>query len=109
MAEKKEKTSVPKKTPTIKNTPAKTAAVPLDAAAPTQAKTEKKKFSFPFKKKQNQSSVKEVQRFRADADIGLSEAQVQERIEQGLVNKTGKKYSKSYRSIFLGNICTFFC
>ncbi len=52
--------------------------------------------------------VVEVQRFHALASEGLSAKQVQERIDQGLVNKTTKKYSKSYRSIFIGNICTFF-
>ncbi|MBQ9728082.1 MAG: HAD-IC family P-type ATPase [Clostridia bacterium] len=50
----------------------------------------------------------DVQRFNADASEGLSRAQVQERFDQGLVNRTGKKYSKTYRSIFVGNLCTFF-
>ena len=50
----------------------------------------------------------DVQRFHAYANEGLSKAQVEERIAQGLVNKTGKKYSKTYKSIFIGNICTFF-
>ncbi len=49
-----------------------------------------------------------VQRFNAYANEGLSSAQVEERVAQGLVNKTGKKYSKTYKSIFVGNICTFF-
>ena len=65
----------------------------------------------PFLKKRNtkkETPQTEVQRFHADANIGLSKAQVEERIAQGLVNKTGKKYSKTYRSIFMGNICTFF-
>ncbi len=60
------------------------------------------------KKKKNAQPQAEVQRFNADVDKGLSEVQINQRIEQGLVNKTGKKYSKSYRSIFVGNICTFF-
>ncbi len=69
----------------------------------------KKKFSFGFgKKKQTQAPAEPIQRFHADAINGLSSAQVNERVEQGLVNKTGKKYSKTYRSIFVGNICTFF-
>ncbi len=76
---------------------------------PTEQKpkntVEKKKEKI--NKKQPQPQV-EVRRFNADASEGLSKAQVEERIAQGLVNKTGKKYSKSYRSIFLGNICTFF-
>ena len=58
-------------------------------------------------KKKAQPAV-EIQRFFADAHKGLDSAQVNERIEQGLVNKVTKKYSKTYRSIFVGNICTFF-
>ena len=50
----------------------------------------------------------EVQRFNALAGEGLSQKQVAERVEQGLVNKTTKKYSKSYKSIFAGNLCTVF-
>ena len=69
----------------------------------------KNKFSFGLKKKkQTQAPVEHIDRFHADAVSGLSSAQVNKRIEQGLVNKTGKKYSKTYRSIFIGNICTFF-
>ena len=33
---------------------------------------------------------------------------MEERTEQGLVNRAQKKFSKTYRSIFVGNICTFF-
>ncbi len=62
----------------------------------------------PVKKKKGQVETVPVQRFSADVNKGLSELQVQQRIEQGLVNKEGKKYSKTYRSIFVGNICTFF-
>ena len=50
----------------------------------------------------------DVQRFNALAGEGLSKAQVEERVSQGLVNKTTKKYSKSYFSIFAGNIFTVF-
>ena len=53
-------------------------------------------------------SVQEVQRFNALAGEGLSKAQVEERVAQGLVNKTTKKYSKTYCSIFAGNIFTMF-
>ena len=65
---------------------------------------------FPkIKKKKNMSaSMMDVKRFHARPNEGLSSAQVAERIEQGLVNSSGKKYSKSYLSIFLGNICTGF-
>ena len=80
----------------------------------TTPKTEGKKGLFSlFEKKQKENKKHtavpvKITRFRADADVGLSSMQVEERISQGLVNKSGKKYSKSYRSIFLGNICTFF-
>ena len=67
-----------------------------------------KKFSLFKKKKQEATLPLNVQRFHALASEGLSKAQVEERISQGLVNKTGKKYSKTYKSIFIGNICTFF-
>ncbi len=79
-----------------------------------QNKTEKpekeKGRKFPLFGKKTPSAVDaaDVKRFHALANEGLSRAQIQERIEQGLVNKTGKKYSKTYRSIFVGNICTFF-
>ena len=67
-----------------------------------------KKPSPSYKKKKNAAQPVHVQRFHALASEGLTTAQVQQRREQGLVNKTGKKYSKTYRSIFLGNLCTFF-
>ena len=74
-----------------------------------KTETKNKTVNAPFlhKKKQANSTI-EVRRFNADTNEGLSQKQVDERIAQGLVNKTGKKYSKTYRSIFIGNICTFF-
>ena len=70
----------------------------------------KVKIKFPplFKKKVKEEKKIDVKRFNALASEGLTTAQVEERKAQGLVNKTGKKYSKTYRSIFFGNICTFF-
>ena len=62
-----------------------------------------------FKSKETETiDLSGVQRFNAYASEGLSKSQVEERVAQGLVNKTGKKYSKTYKSIFVGNICTFF-
>ena len=58
--------------------------------------------------RRKKESLVDVPRFNADPNDGLDEAQVDARMEQGLYNKTGKRYSKSYRSIFIGNICTFF-
>ena len=60
------------------------------------------------KNKKQVQPVADVKRFNALPHEGLSKAQIEERIAQGLVNKTGKKFSKTYKSIFIGNICTFF-
>jgi cation-transporting ATPase E len=73
-----------------------------------QTQSQKNKKSFSLTKKKTTVNVQSVQRFFPNANEGLSQKQVDERLEQGLVNKAGKKYSKSYRSIFVGNICTFF-
>lgn len=61
-----------------------------------------------FKRDKRKINAADVARFNADIDEGLSKAQVEERTEQGLVNRAQKKFSKTYRSIFVGNICTFF-
>ncbi len=84
--------------------PTPTKSVPKPAPTKTAtAKTEK-----PIKHKKNHKPAQDVQRFYADVSQGLSTSQVDKRMEQGLYNKTGKKYSKTYRSIFAGNIFTFF-
>lgn len=49
-----------------------------------------------------------VDRFSPRLNRGLTQAQVETRFRQFLFNDTNKKYSKSYASIFIGNICTFF-
>ena len=76
---------------------------------PSDVTQKEKKSFFSFFKKKNQTQPQmSVQRFNADASEGLSAKQVEERVAQGLVNNAPKKYSKTYRSIFVGNICTFF-
>lgn len=60
------------------------------------------------KKNKKQKEEAEIVRFNPDKNIGLTEAQVTSRQEQGLVNSAPKKYSKTYGSIFFGNIFTFF-
>ncbi|MBE7079493.1 MAG: HAD family hydrolase [Clostridiales bacterium] len=69
--------------------------------------TRKRKFSF-LRRKQPEAPVVHVDRVNASPTYGLTNAQTDERAAAGLVNKTTKKYSKSYKSIFVGNICTFF-
>ena len=60
------------------------------------------------KEKVEAAPLPNLKRFNARANEGLNENQVQERVEKGYVNKTVKKFSKTYRSIFRDNICTFF-
>ena len=48
------------------------------------------------------------ERFNPSVSEGLNDIQVSERINQGLTNTVKEKYSKSYLSIFLNNVCTFF-
>ncbi|MCM1437863.1 MAG: HAD-IC family P-type ATPase [Roseburia sp.] len=61
-----------------------------------------------FKRHPKMAINTKVDRFTPDINKGLSPEQVETRFKQYLFNDTNKKYSKSYASIFLGNICTFF-
>ncbi len=61
-----------------------------------------------FKRHPNMQINTKVERFSPQLSDGLSRDQVETRFKQFLFNDTNKKYSKSYASIFLGNICTFF-
>ena len=76
---------------------------------PPQGKTSEQQKPLPKKAKQSKKqTLPPLKRFNADVGKGLTDPQIQERVDRGMVNKTVKKYSKSYRSIFIGNICTFF-
>ena len=59
-------------------------------------------------KRKHLQTVADLQRFSPTINDGLSQSQVDQRIKDGLINHVNKKYSKSYLSIFMGNICTFF-
>lgn len=59
-----------------------------------------------MKKKQKQETP--VTRYSPDETTGLSSTQVEERKTQGLTNDTRIKSSKTYLSIFVKNIFTFF-
>ena len=72
---------------------------------------ETKKSFFSFLKKDKTPAFvppPKIRRVNAAANEGLNTKQVNERIQKGYVNSAVKKYSKTYRSIFIGNICTFF-
>ncbi len=76
-----------------------------DAAQPNK---ERKALMKRFKKAKRIPSGEEVERFTPELDAGLTQEQVDTRFNQFLFNDVNKKYSKSYKSIFFGNICTVF-
>ncbi len=49
-----------------------------------------------------------AERYEPDCNVGLTHEQVESRVEKGFVNVTPTKAGKSYPSIFLTNIFTFF-
>lgn len=69
---------------------------------------DKEKIVKYFKRHPKKAVNTKVDRFTPKLNKGLSPAQVQTRFTQFLFNDTNKKYSRSYASIFIGNICTFF-
>ncbi len=100
---------------TATGTPAESSASPSeDVSLPTAASDESAEFNkekifryFHKHKKKSKVNTK-VNRFTPSLDEGLSTAQVQTRFTQFLFNDTNKQYSKSYASIFIENIFTFF-
>lgn len=60
------------------------------------------------KKKKAPADAAQIRRFSPDTSNGLTTNQVNERYSQFLFNDTNQKYSKSYASIFIGNLFTFF-
>lgn len=78
----------------------------------SQQKEEPKKEKFNiFKRKKEQEPEKKptrVKRVRTVASFGLTEDQVQERINKGQTNQTPNRNVKTYKRIFFENIVTFF-
>lgn len=72
------------------------------------AEFDKKKIIKYFKHHPKMHINTKVDRFTPDLSTGLDREQTETRFRQFLFNDTNKKYSKSYASIFIGNICTFF-
>lgn len=69
---------------------------------------DKQKIIKYFKSHPKKAVSTKVERFSPKLNKGLTNAQVETRFKQFLFNDTNKKYSRSYASIFIGNICTFF-
>lgn len=59
-------------------------------------------------RRKKEADIRPAVRYTPATEEGLSQPQVAERAEHGFTNETRKKYSKSYASIFIGNLCTFF-
>jgi len=66
------------------------------------------KIRFLFTRRNKNMPEKEPVRLHPDPKEGLTNEQVEARVLEGFYNKNGKKYSKTYKSIVFGNICTFF-
>ncbi len=77
-----------------------------------KVKEEKKEKIGFFKKKREKIDekvdAKQIERYSPDINEGLNEQQVAERTSSMLLNTSKIKNSKSYLSIFVKNICTFF-
>lgn len=73
-----------------------------------QEAVDKQKFIKYFKRHPNKETATRVERFSPKLNMGLTAAQVETRFSQFLFNTTNRQYSRSYASIFIGNICTFF-
>lgn len=58
--------------------------------------------------KKNREVKQNTTRYSPTLSVGLSLAQINERIASGNTNTTKATYSKSYISIFINNVCTFF-
>ena len=69
---------------------------------------DKEKIVKYFKRHPKKTINSKVGRFSPKLNKGLTQSQVETRFRQFLFNDTNKKYSRSYASIFIGNICTFF-
>lgn len=78
------------------------------SAGKTGEEFDKQKIIKYFKRHPKKAVSQKVDRYNPKLTRGLSTAQVQTRFTQFLFNDTNKKYSRSYASIFIGNICTFF-
>ncbi len=77
--------------------------------APAATVPDRKEIQKRFKKKKaDVPDYANVKRYSPDLSAGLSSAEVDERFSKFLFNDTNQKYSKSYASIFIGNLCTFF-
>lgn len=79
-----------------------------EASESSQTAFDKEKLFKYFQRHPKKAVNTKVERFSPKLNKGLTSEQVETRFKQFLFNDTNKKYSRSYASIFVGNICTFF-
>lgn len=76
--------------------------------SPSEDAFDKEKVMDYFKRHPKKEATAKVERYTPKLNYGLTASQVETRFKQFLFNATNKQYSRSYASIFIGNICTFF-
>lgn len=79
-----------------------------EGVTPEAETFDKEKIVRYFKRHPKFKPSTKVERFSPDLKQGLDAGQVETRFRQFLFNDTNKTYSKSYTSIFISNIFTFF-
>ena len=104
---KKSVEETPASPPVVEEVAEESAAASAVAEAPV-GEFDKQKIIKYFKKHPKKAVTGKVDRFNPNLKQGLTSAQVETRFRQFLFNDTNKNYSRSYASIFIGNIFTFF-
>ena len=104
--ENKKEAKTKKAEPNFVNDDAK--AIKVDGEAQTSAKTIKGGVFTRKKTEKEEPKQIRVRRIKADVKTGLTLDQVEDRKNKGLTNFTPNTNVKTYKSIFVENICTFF-
>lgn len=94
-----------KKTVLPKDQPKEVEVVKEEPQQVEVVKTEKPK---KVNKKIKRKHIEEIERFNPNPKHGLTISQVEQRQAEGYTNHITNKNTKTYRSIFFGNIFTFF-
>ena len=79
-----------------------------DANSGNEEPFDKEKIKRYFRRHPKKAINTKVERFSPKLNKGLTQAQVETRFRQFLFNDTNKPNTRSYTSIIVGNVCTFF-
>lgn len=99
---------LPEETPSEQERPKRFSERVLSSIAVRIERDPRKKLKKKFRHAKHIPAAEDVERFSPDPEKGLTDEQVEARFSQFLFNDVNKKYSKSYASILVGNICTVF-